>query len=385
MPLSLVPPRTGYSSNWRIRGHVTAGKRSRPVNETTGTADRGRAEEIRSRREAEILDELIHGKKPSHTFNEAAVNYAAALAIRSTQRLAIIGRIRRDGSVSPCLIGDFGDWPVDQIDQNAVDRVIEKRFAGKAPGTIARHLITPLTGVLNWAARRQWCAPPAFEMPTYRSKPRRPASAPELDRLAAAATPHFRPLLLFLALTGCRLSEALRLEWQDVDLAARWLVLRNTKRNKRGPDRPGEDRGVPIHAQLVIALARLPAPEGQRRGRVFVSDPRSPGKGRPYRDSDGESGGGQVKTAWRGTCRRAGVSGLSVHGLRHTVATRLKELRVWEEYRQQILGHARHAMTERYEHGEAEIVRPELLEAIDQLPWIGANLVQQAPSEAKKA
>ena len=67
------------------------------------------------------------------------------------------------------------------------------------------------------------------------------------------------------------------------------------------------------------------------------------------------------------------------------MATRLKELRVWEEYRQQILGHARHAMTERYEHGEAEMVRPELLEAIDQLPWIGANLVQSAPADAKTA
>jgi len=70
-----------------------------------------------------------------------------------------------------------------------------------------------------------------------------------------------------------------------------------------------------------------------------------------------------------------------VHGLRHTVATRLKELRVPEEYRQQIVGHARNPMTERYEHGEAEIVRPELIEAIDQLPWIGAKLVQLAPAK----
>jgi integrase len=393
MPLTLVPPRQGYSSNYRIRGHVAggSGKRSRYINETTGTADPARAEAKRIQRANELLDELVHGKKPSHPFKEAAVNYAATLAEGATQRWAIVGHIRQDGRVSPCLIEDFGEWPVDQVGQEAVDKIIAKRFAGKAPATIDRHLITPLIGVLNWAARRGWCAPPSFERPQYRNKPRRPASAAELDRLVAAATPHFRPLLLFLSLSGARLSEALRLDWADVDLTRRWLVLRNTKRNKRGANQPGEDRGVPIHGQLVIALAALPAPkDGERTGRVFLTDPRSPGKGRPYRDADGETGGSQIKTAWRGACERAGVpvggvGGLTVHGLRHTVATRLKELRVWEEYRQQILGHARHAMTERYEHGEAEIPRPELIEAIDQLPWIGAKLVQPAADEARTA
>ena len=341
--------------------------------------DEARADEIRGRRQAEIYDELIHGKKPSHPFKEAAVNYAATLAEGATQRFAIVGHIRRDGSISPCLIEDFGEWPVDRVNQEAVDRLIQQRFAGRAPATIDRHLITPLTGVLNWAARRGWCARPYFERPKYRSKPRRPASPDELERLAAAASPHFLPLLLFLSLTGARLSEALRLDWPDVDLKRRWLVLRNTNRGKRGPDHPGEDRGVPIHQQLVLALANLPG--DHQGGRVFKTDPRSPGKGAPYPEIHGESGGGQIKTAWRGTCARAGVAGLVVHGLRHTVATRLKELRVPEEYRQQIVGHARNPMTERYEHGEAEIVRPELIEAIDQLPWIGAKLVQLAPAK----
>jgi len=48
------------------------------------------------------------------------------------------------------------------------------------------------------------------------------------------------------------------------------------------------DRGVPIHRQLVIALANLPGP---RTGRVFLTDRRSPGRGAPYRDSDAMSVG----------------------------------------------------------------------------------------------
>jgi integrase len=237
-----------------------------------------------------------------------------------------------------------------------------------------------LTGVLNWAAQEGWCNAPAFRKPVWRDKPRRWGSAEECARLVAAATTHFRTLLLFLLLTGCRLSEALKLVWEDVDLNSRWLVFRNTKRGKRGPHKPGEDRGVPIHRQLVIALANLP---GERSGPVFKTDPRSPGKGRPYRVSNGVTGGGQIQTAFGGACRRAGITGLTVHGLRHTVAHRMKELRIWEEYRKQILGHARAAMSERYGHGEAEIVRPELIEAIDQLPWIGAKSVQPVVAAAK--
>jgi len=290
MPLTLVPPRKGKSPNYRLRGTVKAGHKSKYIDETTGVTDRRRAEEIRSRRENEVLDELIHGVKPRHSFTEAAVNYAETLAPGSTQRLAIIGKIRKtDGKVSPCLVSDFDGWTVNAINQEAVDAVIDRRFSSHKPGTIVRNLITPLTGVLNWAAARKWCDKPSFERPTFKDKRTRWASEDEIVQLVTHASPHSRPLVLFLILTGCRISEALRVEWEDVDLNARWLVFRNTKRNKQGEDAVGEDRGVPLHHQLIITLANMP---DKRTGPIFKTDPRSPGRGEPYRDSNGETGGG---------------------------------------------------------------------------------------------
>jgi len=377
--LTLVPPRKGYSHNYRIRGKVTAGDKSRDINETTGLADRERAEAYRVRRESQILDELIHGIKPRHTFAEAAVNYAATLAERSTQRLAIIGKIRKtDGQLSPCLVTDFTGRPVDAIDQEAVDEVIGARLADRRPGTIVRNLITPLTGVLNWAAKRGWCPPPHLERPKFKDKRKRWATEDEIARLAAGAGAHFYSLLLFLILTGCRLSEAFLLEWEDVDLGARWLVFRNTKRDKQGEDAEGEDRGVPIHPQLVIGLANLPG--DHRSGRVFRTDPRSPGRGAPYRISTGEEGGGQIKSAWRGTCRRAGVTNLRPHDLRHTCATRLVVAGVADEVRDEILGHGSTATGRRYAH----VPRPLLRAAIDLLPWIGAKFVKVAEEAVRR-
>src|SRR5262249_17087867 len=152
--------------------------------ETTGVADEERAEEIRVRRYNEILDQLIHGVKPRHTFVEAAVGYAKTLTPGSTQCLAVIGRERKsDRKISPCLVLDFPNQYVDEVDQAAVDEVIKRRFAKRKPNTIDRNLITPLEGVLSWAAAREWCKPRQFAVEKYRDAPRRWASWEECARL----------------------------------------------------------------------------------------------------------------------------------------------------------------------------------------------------------
>src|SRR6476619_4795042 len=69
MPLKVV--RRPRSPFFYLRGTV----RGRLVTESTGVVDRGLAEEIRIRREAEILNESIHGRAATATFAEAAVNY----------------------------------------------------------------------------------------------------------------------------------------------------------------------------------------------------------------------------------------------------------------------------------------------------------------------
>jgi integrase len=174
---------------------------------------------------------------------------------------------------------------------------------------------------------------------------------------------------LFLILTGCRVGEALSLDWSDVNLNARWLVFRNTKRNKAGPDMAGEDRGVPIHPQLVIVLANLPVGRDGRQGRVFRIGPHSSGRGQPYAERDAHGGGKQIRTAWLGACRRAGITGLRTHDLRHTCATWLLTAKVQEEVRDEILGHGSTSTGRRYAH----VPRPPLLEAIDRLPWVGGE------------
>ena len=89
------------------------------------------------------------------------------------------------------------------------------------------------------------------------------------------------------------MSEALELEWKDVDL----FGARATLRQKQGTDRDAE-----LPPVVLAALSALCTPK-ERIGRVF-----RPPRGVAYRDTQRTSGG-QIKNGWGNPCYRAGLPG----------------------------------------------------------------------------
>jgi integrase len=237
------------------------------------------------------------------------------------------------------LLELFGGRKLGTIDQGALDEAYAKTLRpGATPATRLRQVLTPLRAILEHAARRGWCERPAFEVPKlaqHRVAFLTPAQATALVR---AASEHLRPLIVFLIGTGARMSEALELEWDDVDLQGARVTFGRTK--------SGRVRLVDLVPTVRAALAALP----HREGRVFrpvyaVRKARdATGQqwrmGEQYRDS-GRQGGGQIKTAWAAACQRAGLPGtwrewegksssrvqrrfaprLRPHDLRHTAAS----------------------------------------------------------------
>jgi integrase len=281
MPLRLYRKRG--SPNWYIRGTV----RGITVDESSRVADRSAAEEVRAQREWECLQASVFGKKATATFLEAAVAYMEG------------GGERR--FLGP-LIKHFGSQPLANITQAAIDRAARVLYPRATPGTLNRQVYTPTSAVLKRAAKRGLCDPRPIDRPAQPKGRTRWLTPAEAERLIAACWAHLRPLVIFLLYTGARLSEALYLDWQQVNLTRGEVQFLATKN--------GESRGVPLHLRVLEELSALP----HREGAVF----RRP-DGEPYaRKSDG---GGQIKTAFKGACRRAGISGISPHTLRHTWAT----------------------------------------------------------------
>ena len=290
---------------WYLRGTV-AGSR---VYETTGTADAAQAEEYRDKRQAELWNRRIYGVEATVTFEEATLSYIEAKRPSDAERMYI----RR-------LVDHFGAARLKDIDQVAVDlsyKAILKADAAQA--TKARGVLSPLTAILNHAAKRKWCSRPGFDNPKLPRPETRWLMPAEYLEFEAQAAVHLRPLLRFLICTGARLSEALELDWSDVDLGDARVSFWETK------------NGRPRHAGLpplaIATLGRL----GHREGAVFRRD-----DGKPYTDR-GRLEGGQIKTAFNTACRRCGFGDyvpeigdpdqmrfkpdLSPHGLRHSWAT----------------------------------------------------------------
>ena len=69
--MSLRCVRRPKTPNWIVRGTV----RGIRVEESSGTADRARAEEIRAQREAEIITQSVFGRAATATFAEACHSY----------------------------------------------------------------------------------------------------------------------------------------------------------------------------------------------------------------------------------------------------------------------------------------------------------------------
>ncbi len=287
MPLKLL--RRHKSPNWYVRGSI----RGLRVDESTGLSDRKAAQEYLSLREAELVRESIHGPQSVKTFAEAALSYMEA----GGEREHLKPIIEELGTTRLALIRP------DTIDQVAKKFTRSRSGKARSPATLNRRVYTPISAVLHHAAGRGWCPRPVIERPKQPEGRVRWINRDEAERLIEAAAPHLQPLVIFLLLTGARLSEALYLNWREVDLDAARVSLLETKN--------GESRGVPLHPRVIKALRALP----HREGPVF----RRP-DGAPYA-SRGGLGGGQIKTGWAGMLRRSGLGNFRPHDCRHTWAT----------------------------------------------------------------
>lgn len=253
------------------------------------------AQEEAAALETELLRAEWHGpRRGTRPFAEAVTSYLDTLP-RSNSTKARLNRI---------LVA-AGDVKLKDVNQQLVNRIARRMLVPDAsPATLKRGVITPLRAILNHAYKQGWCDPPLFEVPKEREGRTNYLLPHEASALLAAAGPSMRLLIELVLGCGPRMSEALELDWRDVDLQGARAMFWRTK--------GGKPRRAVLPPGLVATLANL----DYREGPVI----RRP-DGRPYADRE-RQGGGQMKTAWAATKRRAGVSAeLTQHDLRHTWAS----------------------------------------------------------------
>jgi integrase/recombinase XerD len=332
------------SPNWWIRGTI----RGISVYETTGTAERDAAEIILTIRAKEVLDESIFGKKLSVTFDRAAASY-----LQSGGSPRFLKPLRQR----------FGRTPLRSIRQNDLDAAAMKLFPNAAPETRNRQCYTPFIAVWNhavgndWADLRQWRRPRKAKGTTRRRLVKRSGSQPidyeRAARFIAEMSPAPAMVMTALFYTGMRPIELFTLERSDVDLKARWLLIRSSK--------TGEPRGVPMHEFIApLFNALLQRKDGDPH--VFRTF-----RGEAYTIMTGS--GGQLSNGIVGARKRLAAKGVDIdevspYTARHSVSTQLVINGIHPHIKDQILGHAVTDMSRHY----TAVPQAHLIVAINTLP-----------------
>ncbi len=186
-----------------LRQRHAAGIAVLRLGESTGTDDKKIAEEIRAKREAELLNESVYGRRATATFAQAALSY-----------------LEQGGSKRYLnkIIAHFGTTALTRVDQDAIDRGARKLYPDASASTRVRQFYVPVSAVMTHAAKRGWCSKLIIERPKTPPARSRWITLEEANRLVDACADHLRPLVTFLIYTGARAGEALWLDWRTVDL-----------------------------------------------------------------------------------------------------------------------------------------------------------------------
>ena len=261
--------------------------------------------------------EYVIVPKPSREKSKKAEAYAITVVARA------FGAGRQLTSIQA---SDIADWR---------DRLVRE---GKSPATVNRYLAT-LRAILN-RAKLDWNA--LSVVPQVRLLPLdnhkfRVISDQEETQIMQSSAPHLRNLILFLVDTGARLSEALDVTWDDIELSANHRGRVRLMRTKNG--RP---RVVPLTARVGEMIESLRAGRNEPGQPVFLYQPSIAHPGVPYRNPF---------RAWKSALRRAEVDqNLRIHDLRHTFASRLASRGVPLYDVSKLLGHQSISMSQRYAH-----------------------------------
>ncbi|WP_044536564.1 site-specific integrase [Bradyrhizobium sp. LTSP885] len=255
------------------------------------------ANDYRINREKELLEESIHGKRLTTTFSQAALHYLENGG-RQTYRLADI-------------IEHFGTTKLSKIGLVEIEAGAIAVFPTMQPASRRAHYYTPLSAIFTHAFERGWCEKKTLEWPDINESIVRWLTKEEANRFIDEGH-HIKPLLIFLFYTGARISEAMNLQLNDLDLDRRHVQFVGTK-NVLGNGKI-RSRGVPLHPRVVEALREMLAVHRPNGGDVFR---RADGSEYPKhtRASD------KIKVVFWRACERAGIENFRIHDTRHTWAT----------------------------------------------------------------
>lgn len=213
--LKLIPPgkriKTREGKRTPNRFYLVRGRLlDHNIEVSTETTDPIAAARFKNDIERRILEGRVPGSGEDVGFHKAADLYAAArpLCKQDEQRIA---RLKTAIANKSCR----------QVVQADIDAAARQLYPGAPAETHNRHVYTPAASILHYAARNKWCPWLRLDRPKMK-EPETRAAAPVVAPLLMANTDGKKRLLvLWLFRHGSRITMALRIDCERIDLRAR--------------------------------------------------------------------------------------------------------------------------------------------------------------------
>lgn len=204
------------------------------------------------------------------------------------------------------------------------------------------------------------------------SEGRRPLTVEELLKVCRKAQGELRIILAFGLYAGCRLGDAVCMDWGNIDLARRRIryIPRKTAR------KVGEALLIPLHPELYGMLAGIPSKK--RKGAIcpeLAEKYKTRGPNivsriiqKHFENCDIET------TAKRGNIGKKSKVLVGFHSLRHTAVSLMRDAGTAQSVSQAIVGHASGEVHQLYTHTDESSMR----RAVATLPAVITEQQEQA-------
>lgn len=223
------------------------------------------------------------------------------------------------------ILPHFGAFRPDQITTQDCREYLRQRIAdGRKIGSVHTEL-GHLRSAVRWAAKQHIIdRAPHIELPPKPDSDVRPLSDAQVRALIdGCSAPHIRLAVILLLATGARVSAILDLEWNRVDFERGVIDLRL-------PD------GITRKGRAVVPMNRMARAALETAYQARLTDHVVEWAGKRVRS---------IRKGYSAALERAGLSDISIHQIRHSVAVRMLAAGQPIEKVSQFLGHSNTAIT----------------------------------------
>ncbi len=331
------------------------------VEKSLGTSNRRLAQAIEAKIRIEIIEGIYFKKQKGNKITVSSL-ISKYLAEHSKPNKAE-KTYQNDIYFSKRILQRFGNKLLSDVSSSHISKFITDRRNDGVGDVTINHELRLLRHAYNLAIHDWELIDESpftkIKIPSGDVKRVRYLSPDEEKKLMNALPQWLRPIVTIARETGLRLSNVVNLEWNQVNIFSKMIILEKTKN--------GEPHSVPMTENVLNVLKTFYMDKDNSKENSYVF---GYGKdGRPFNRS-------WISKSFRDTCRRVGIRDFRFHDLRHDFCSRLVQKGADLYSVAGLAGHKDIKTTQRYAH-----LSPEKLRSTIQILNSGDNMATVEKNE----